>query len=84
MTAIKEMNEMEQAGRNTAQAVSHRPPAKFLLCPRCGRKTRTLVREDTELIRFPLFCPKCGYECVVGFKKGIIEMMEAPDASEVF
>ncbi len=22
----------------------------FLLCPRCGRKTRTQVREDTELI----------------------------------
>ena len=42
---------------------------RFLLCPRCGRKTRTLVREDTELIRFPLFCPKCRYVCVVTFKK---------------
>ena len=74
---------MGHAGMNAAQAVFHRPPTRFLLCPRCGRKTRTQVREDTELIRFPLFCPKCRYECVVRFKKGIIEMMEAPDASEV-
>ena len=34
-------------------------PVSFLLCPRCGRKTRTLVREDTELFRFPLLYPKC-------------------------
>ena len=56
----------------------------FLLCPRCGRKTRTLVRKDTELIRFPLFCPKCRYECVITYKKGNIEITEAPDASEIF
>ena len=56
----------------------------FLLCPRCGRKTRTMIREDTELIRFPLFCPKCRYECVVTFKKGKLEITEAPDASESF
>ena len=56
----------------------------FLLCPRCGRKTRTMIREDTELIRFPLFCPKCRYECVVTFKKGNLEITEAPDASESF
>ena len=56
----------------------------FLLCPRCGRKTRTMIREDTELIRFPLFCPKCRYECVITYKKGNIEITEAPDASEIF
>ena len=57
---------------------------KFLLCPNCGRKTRTMVREDTELIRFPLFCPKCRYVCVVTFKKEMIEISEEPDASEGF
>ena len=59
-----------------------RPMTQFLLCPRCGRKTRTLVREDTELIRFPLFCPKCRYSCVVTFKEGYIKNTEEPDASE--
>ena len=57
------------------------PAAGFLLCPRCGRKTRTLVRKDTELIRFPLFCPKCRYECVVTFKSGILEITGEPVAS---
>lgn len=56
----------------------------FLLCPRCGRKTRTLVREDTELFRFPLFCPKCRYACVITFKKGILEITGEPDAPEKF
>ena len=59
-----------------------KPAAKFLLCPRCGRKTRTQVREDTELIRFPLFCPKCRYECLVTFKSGILETTGEPAASE--
>ena len=64
--------------------MNNQPATHFLLCPRCGRKTRTLVREDTELIRFPLFCPKCRYECVITFRKGNIEITEAPDASELF
>ena len=57
---------------------------EFLLCPRCRRKTRTLVREDTELIRCPLFCPKCRYACIVTYRKGITEITEVPDASEPF
>ena len=64
--------------------MNNQPTTHFLLCPRCGRKTRTLVQEDTELIRFPLFCPKCRYECVITYKKGNIEITEAPDASEKF
>ncbi len=64
--------------------MNNQPTTNFLLCPCCGRKTRTLVREDTELIRFPLFCPKCRYACVVTFKEGKLDITEAPDASEKF
>jgi hypothetical protein len=32
------------------------------LCPICNNKTRTEVREDTELVNFPFFCPKCKHE----------------------
>ena len=28
-------------------------------CPVCGNKTRTMIREDTEMKNFPLYCPKC-------------------------
>ena len=41
----------------------------WLLCPVCGNKTRLKVRQDTELINFPLYCPKCKQETLVNVKK---------------
>lgn len=41
----------------------------WLLCPICGNKTRLKVRQDTELINFPLYCPKCKQETLVNVKK---------------
>ena len=46
---------------------------KFILCPACGGKTRTQVRQDTELKNFPLFCPKCKKEVVIDYRDGKIE-----------
>ncbi|MGN0566167.1 MAG: cysteine-rich KTR domain-containing protein [Candidatus Limousia pullorum] len=43
--------------------------AIWLLCPVCGNKTRLKVRTDTELINFPLYCPKCKQETLVNVKK---------------
>ena len=40
----------------------------WLLCPVCGNKTRLKVRQDTELIKFPLYCPKCKQETLVNVK----------------
>ena len=40
----------------------------WLLCPACGNKTRLKVRQDTELINFPLYCPKCKQETLVNVK----------------
>ena len=40
----------------------------WLLCPICGNKTRLKVRQDTELINFPLYCPKCKQETLVNVK----------------
>lgn len=37
----------------------------WLHCPVCGRKTRTKVCEDTILLKFPLYCPKCKQETMV-------------------
>lgn len=33
---------------------------EWVYCPICKNKTRTKIRKDTELINFPLFCPKCN------------------------
>lgn len=38
----------------------------WLLCPVCGNKTRLKVRPDTELVNFPLYCPKCKRETLIG------------------
>ena len=34
----------------------------WIRCPTCNNKTRTKVYEDTVLLNFPLFCPKCKKE----------------------
>ena len=31
-------------------------------CPICGGKTRTKVYDDTVLVKFSLYCPKCKKE----------------------
>ncbi|MCI6535976.1 MAG: cysteine-rich KTR domain-containing protein [Lachnospiraceae bacterium] len=41
----------------------------WIHCPICGGKTRTKVYEDTVLIKFPLYCPKCKKELLVDVVK---------------
>ena len=36
--------------------------AQWVYCPICGSKTRTKVCEDTVVLNFPLYCPKCKTE----------------------
>ncbi|HHQ8753599.1 TPA: cysteine-rich KTR domain-containing protein [Clostridioides difficile] len=52
----------------------------WVLCPICNNKTRTKVREDTELVNFPLFCPKCKHEILINIKHGNITIIKEPDA----
>lgn len=41
---------------------------EWLLCPICGRKTREQICEETVLIHFPLYCPKCKKETYIDVK----------------
>jgi hypothetical protein len=52
----------------------------WLLCPVCKSKTRVKVRDDTELIKFPLFCPKCKQESLVNVKQLNMSIIIEPDA----
>ncbi len=54
--------------------------SQWVLCPICNNKTRTKLREDTELKNFPLFCPKCKNETLISAKKFNIEIITEPDA----
>jgi len=53
---------------------------KWINCPVCNRKTRVKIRDDTELLNFPLFCPKCKNESLINAKKHEISIIKAPDA----
>ena len=44
----------------------------WVLCPICNNKTRIKIWDDTELINFPLFCPKCKKETLINIKHGNI------------
>ena len=52
----------------------------WILCPICNSKTRVKVRKDTELINFPLFCPKCKHETLININRGIVKIIKEPDA----
>ena len=51
----------------------------WLLCPKCKHKTRTKLREDTILWKFPLYCPKCKEEFLVNVKQQNIHVIKEPD-----
>lgn len=44
----------------------------FVRCPVCGGKTRTKIRPDTCLENFPLFCPKCKSQRLIGMQGGVV------------
>lgn len=53
---------------------------EWILCPVCKSKTRLKIREDTELKNFPLFCPKCKQESLIGVKHLHITVIRESDA----
>ena len=52
----------------------------WIRCPVCGNKTRTMIRENTELKNFPLYCPKCKQETLINAKDLHIAVIKEPDA----
>lgn len=51
----------------------------WILCPVCGGKTRNRIRDDTELKRFPLYCPKCRQETLIDVKDMMITIYKKGD-----
>ena len=56
---------------------------EWLLCPICHNKTRIKIREDTELKKFPLYCPKCKQEILINVKLSNIYVIKEPDAEPI-
>lgn len=53
---------------------------EWIKCPVCGNKTRNMVRQDTVLRKFPLFCPKCKNETIIDLSDFVMKIVEEPDA----
>ncbi len=53
---------------------------KWIMCPFCKGKTRIKIREDTELYKFPLFCPKCRREQIINVQQLKVTVITEPDA----
>ena len=43
-------------------------------------KTRNRIREDTVLMNFPLYCPKCKQETLIEVKDLQLLVIKEPDA----
>ena len=52
----------------------------WLLCPKCGGKTKIKIYEDTVLLNFPLYCSRCKKETKLGVIKFKIVVSDEPDA----
>ncbi|MCM1181420.1 MAG: cysteine-rich KTR domain-containing protein [Clostridium sp.] len=52
----------------------------WIRCPVCGNKTRDKIREDTVLMNYPLYCPKCKQENLIDVKNLHIEVIKEPAA----
>ncbi len=53
---------------------------KWILCPVCRNKTRLKIRKNTELINYPLFCPKCKRKMLINAKNFETTLIGEPDA----
>ena len=54
--------------------------ANWIRCPVCGNKTRDKIREDTILMNYLLYCPKCKQESLIQVKQLNITIIKEPDA----
>ena len=54
----------------------------WVLCPICENKTRIKIRQDTMLMNFPLFCPKCKKETLVCAENMIVSVVKTEPQKE--
>lgn len=58
----------EQKRAVLAPAVKWKTGDGFLLCPECGRKTKTKVLPETTMKGFPLYCNFCRKQTIIDYQ----------------
>ncbi|WP_322090623.1 cysteine-rich KTR domain-containing protein [Mediterraneibacter gnavus] len=51
----------------------------WIHCPECKCRTRTKIKRETVIKFFPIFCPKCKYECLIDVENMNIKLSVEPD-----
>lgn len=46
----------------------------FILCSVCRGKTKQIAYKNTEIVNFPLFCPKCKQVSMIDVKNGVVKL----------
>lgn len=54
--------------------------SRWVRCPLCDCKTRIKGYEETVLLNFPLYCPKCKVETMISIIKLKMVVFKEPDA----
>ena len=52
---------------------------EWILCPVCRSKTHNRIRDDTVLLNFPLYCPKCRQETLIAVQQQKVTIIKEPD-----
>ena len=55
-------------------------PSYWVSCPICKGRTRIKIYEDTTLLHFPLYFPKCKQETCISIVQ--MKMVVVPEDSE--
>lgn len=81
MEAIKARHIMQSnVSHKNNKVMEKTMDALWVRCPICGNKTRTKVYENTVLLKFPLYCPKCRKEIRVDVVQLKMVLSDEPDA----
>lgn len=60
--------------------MSNKQESHWIHCPVCRGRTRTKVYDNTVLINYPLFCPKCKNETCIDVIQLQLTISKALDA----
>ena len=55
---------------------------KWLICPKCGNKTRVKIKQTTTMKDFLLFCHHCKKEFTVDGENFVVKVVENDKQSQ--
>lgn len=67
---------LEVSDRGNSGDIMEKINSEWVRCPVYGNKTRTMISKNTELINFPLYCPKYKQETLINAQNVKISLLD--------